>query len=373
MYKSLKTNLPKEVMEYPDFHYQIKENKSYLDGSSVQQYLEDYAENYGLKKYIKFNYHIKKVNPLEGKRWQIIVTNLKTKIIETLDFDQIIICTGNFCHPKIPNIEGIENFKGITIHSFEYKVPSKFENKKTVVVGSGFSGLDISFEISNTASKVYLSHHSERLKNSLSGNIPSNFIQKGDIHNILEDGVIFDDGSFETVDSIIFCTGYKFDYPFLSPECGIYIENNHIQPLFKHIVNIEHPTMCFLGIPIKTAPFPLFDLQARFAKTFLSGTKCLPNKGDMLEDTRKDVEKRLANGARKNELHDLAAKSKDYFDDLANFADIKPIAPVILRIFCEAFMRVMTNFFSYRKDLYKIIDKVHYTVKYTYEENPITK
>lgn len=93
----------------------------------------------------------------------------------------------------------------------------------------------------------------------------------------------------------------------------------------------------------------------------------------MSEDTRKDVEKRLAAGARKKDLHDLASKSKDYFDDLANFADIEPTAPVILRMFGEAFMRTMNDFFSYRKDWYKIVDKLHYQVKLSHEENPTTK
>ncbi len=47
MYKGLKTNLPKEVMAFPDFPF--RENKdSFLHHSQVLQYLESYAQHYDL-------------------------------------------------------------------------------------------------------------------------------------------------------------------------------------------------------------------------------------------------------------------------------------------------------------------------------------
>lgn len=37
--------------------------------------------------------------------------------------------------------------------------------------------------------------------------IPSNYFHKTDIKELVEDGVIFDDGSYEQVDAVILCTG----------------------------------------------------------------------------------------------------------------------------------------------------------------------
>lgn len=45
------------------------------------------------------------------------------------------------------------------------------------------------------------------LKKFLMDKTPSNLIQKGNIQKIVEDGMFFVDGSFETVDTLIFCTG----------------------------------------------------------------------------------------------------------------------------------------------------------------------
>lgn len=36
---------------------------------------------------------------------------------------------------------------------------------------------------------------------------PSNIVQKVDIKEIVENGVIFKDGSYEQIDSILYCTG----------------------------------------------------------------------------------------------------------------------------------------------------------------------
>lgn len=58
--------------------------------------------------------------------------------------------------------------------------------------------------------------------------------------------------------------GYSYSYPFLSIESGIHVEDNFIQPLYKHIFNIEHPTMGFIGLAMAAYKLPLFDLQVNF-------------------------------------------------------------------------------------------------------------
>ena len=44
MYKNLKTNLPKEVMAFPDFPFLPKE-KSFIEHREVLEYLQRHAEN----------------------------------------------------------------------------------------------------------------------------------------------------------------------------------------------------------------------------------------------------------------------------------------------------------------------------------------
>jgi len=37
--------------------------------------------------------------------------------------------------------------------------------------------------------------------------IPSNYFHKTDVKEIVKDGVIFQDGSYEKIDTIVYCTG----------------------------------------------------------------------------------------------------------------------------------------------------------------------
>ena len=52
--------------------------------------------------------------------------------------------------------------------------------------------------------QIYLSHHKKELLNI---NFPENVVQKPDVRELTENGVIFEDGSEVEVDSIVYCTG----------------------------------------------------------------------------------------------------------------------------------------------------------------------
>lgn len=55
--------------------------------------------------------------------------------------------------------------------------------------------------------------------------------------------------------------GYLYNFPFLHRSCEIVVEDNCVEPLYKHMVNINHPTMCFIGVPYYVCAFSMFDLQ----------------------------------------------------------------------------------------------------------------
>ena len=60
----------------------------------------------------------------------------------------------------------------------------------------------------------------------------------------------------------VVCLGYDFSFPFLSKECGITVEQGkYVQPLYKHMIHIYRPTLCFIGLPSLILPLPVFDLQ----------------------------------------------------------------------------------------------------------------
>ena len=46
-------------------------------------------------------------------------------------------------------------------------------------------------------------------------------------------------------------------------DCGIEVKDNHVQDLYKHIINIRYPTMGFIGLPSRVIVFPLINYQVR--------------------------------------------------------------------------------------------------------------
>jgi hypothetical protein len=54
MYKNLRTNLPKEVMAFPDFPFPTYP-ESFVHHTKVLAYLQAYAQHFQLNKYVQFN------------------------------------------------------------------------------------------------------------------------------------------------------------------------------------------------------------------------------------------------------------------------------------------------------------------------------
>ena len=82
MYKNLKTNLPKEVMAFPDFPF-LPRAKSFIEHREVLEYLQRYCQHFQLEQFVSFNTRVSKVHPIESSeatRWEVTSQCLKTKV-----------------------------------------------------------------------------------------------------------------------------------------------------------------------------------------------------------------------------------------------------------------------------------------------------
>jgi thioredoxin reductase len=162
----------------------------------------------------------------------------------------ILNATGTWENPFIPNVEGINEFRGEQIHSAHYQNASEFIGKKVLVVGEGNSGAQILAEVSKVTQVKWATknqpcflpddvdgfylfnlatakYHAERkgeafqAENYSLGNIvmvPSVkearernvFISEGMFDKLNTQGVIWSDGVKEPFDVIIWCTGFGY-------------------------------------------------------------------------------------------------------------------------------------------------------------------
>lgn len=354
MYQGLHTNLPKEIMHYPDFPFS-EQDKSYLSSQEVLEYFQSYADTFNLKSYIKFEYHVQRVRPLLDDSWEVIVKDLKSDKYETLNFDAVFVANGHYNTPLIPNYEGKKIFEGLQMHSHDYRSPEMFRNESVLIIGGGPSAKDSVFAIQHVAAHVTWSHH---LKKPPVTAFCDNVIQRKDVKKITKDGAIFIDESYQKFSVILYCTGYRYTFPFLSVDCGLSVNNNLVEPLYKHCLNINRPTLAIIGLPNYICPSPMFDLQARFCLTFLTGRKQLPSLEEMMKDLENDKKIQLIEREMpKKKFHNLGVGFDDkYYESMALAASIDPIKPVIPKMFAKGLEIMDHDCVGFRNQVFKVID-----------------
>ncbi|MBB1386611.1 NAD(P)/FAD-dependent oxidoreductase [Pseudoalteromonas sp. SG45-5] len=128
---------------------------SSLSGYTMPSTSEEYPTKTDVINYFgqyeqRYNFNIKRpvtvLNVEQHDNLFIVKTNMGEFTTKVL-----ISATGNFSGPFIPNFEGINDFKGMQVHSSEYANNSAFASLNVAVVGSGNSGSQILAEVSKVA------------------------------------------------------------------------------------------------------------------------------------------------------------------------------------------------------------------------------
>lgn len=141
IYKSCIINTSKEMMAFSDFPVP-KEFPPFMPHSYVLKYFRLYAEHFDLLKHIRFGCSIEAVTKAEDydQSGQFVLTIRKTEDdqsaeVQEVTVDGVMVCTGHHVFPHIPEFPGISSFRGLKLHSHDYKRPEMFEDKRVLVVG----------------------------------------------------------------------------------------------------------------------------------------------------------------------------------------------------------------------------------------------
>lgn len=115
--------------------------------------------------------------------------------------------------------------------------------------------------------------------------------------------MVFADGSSAVADTVIYCTGYSYSFPFLETEGRVAVDDNRVGPLFEHVfpASLLAPSLSFVGIPIRVIAPWFFEGQARWVARVLSGRSELPAEAEMA----RSVEAQEAAGVPKKLAHDI--------------------------------------------------------------------
>lgn len=110
-------NVSKERGCYTDFPFP-EETAVHPSASEVGSYLDAYAEHFNLASHARLNVSINHVTrDVEREKWVLHFDGAEAD----QEFDKVVFATGIHHVPNIPKIEGIEEFKGVCIHSRAFK------------------------------------------------------------------------------------------------------------------------------------------------------------------------------------------------------------------------------------------------------------
>lgn len=77
--------------------------------------------------------------------------------------------------------------------------------------------------------------------------LPANIIVSSGVVSANGSKFTLQDNSTIIADTLILCTGYLYDFPFLDDRSGIVFDKEKIYPLYKQLINVNHPSMAFVG------------------------------------------------------------------------------------------------------------------------------
>lgn len=136
MYQNLWSNGPKECLEFADYsflkHFGVVKLSSYPPRAVILDYIKGKAKRDNVEKFIRFNEAVRWVEPACMKQVKVHTHNT------TELFDHVIIATGHYSTPNIPDFPGVNTFTGRIMHSHDFRSVSELRNLRVLLVGSSY-------------------------------------------------------------------------------------------------------------------------------------------------------------------------------------------------------------------------------------------
>ena len=320
MYENLWTNLPKECSEFFDYSFDQHFGRpltSFPPRSVFHDYIRGYAKHNNVLQYIQFNTVIRWITyDEEKKKFHVTVKDLRKDETKLEQFDYVIVATGHFSSPRIPYFNGIESFPGQILHSHDFRSARAFVGQDVLLIGNGFSAEDIALQLYKYGARsITISYRTK----------PKNFKWPGSIQEVPlltkidRQMIYFKDDSSREVQSIIFCTGYLYSFPFLDEPLRLKTSDD-LNPtdLYKTIFWIHQPRIFYLGMQRLTFSFNISNIQAWYVRDVILGKTHLPSsKEEMLAD----IVLRQTKAKSSQTPSDYVQYQKDYILDLLSATD----------------------------------------------------
>ncbi|MBO0763158.1 MAG: NAD(P)-binding domain-containing protein [Hyphomicrobiaceae bacterium] len=319
---------------YDDLPMLDEDYPEYPSHARVLGYLRDFARTFGLLDHIQFGKPVTEVAPAGNGTWAIWVAGEPQPRL----YGGVILASGHHDAPRTPTYPG--TFSGEILHSRAYKSPRQLRDKRLLVVGCGNSAADIVSDAAHNSSQVLLSlrrgywfvpkfilgfptgdvlsyaemvplprlvrrwlfqsvlwlvqgppsryrmpdpdYSIDEAHPTMTDEIPrlvahGDLVVKPEIAAYEGERVRFTDGSAETVDMVVFATGYQPVIPYID-ERVIYAADGRPRLLFN-VVHPEHEGLFAAGFAqANGSMWRLADYQGQLIANLIVAGKHAPER-----------------------------------------------------------------------------------------------
>ena len=292
MYRYLWSNGPKEGLEFADYGFEEHFGKpiaSFPPRAVLFDYIEGRVKRAGVRDWIRFRHAARRVEFDEGRdRFRVTVQDLPNDREITDEFDHVVVASGHFSTPNVPEFPGFMSFPGRILHAHDFRDAVEFKGQDILIIGTSYSAEDIGSQCwKYGAASVTVSHRTA----PMGYDWPENWQEVPLLEKVEGNLATFKDGTQKKVDTIILCTGYQHHFPFMADDLRLRTANRlATADLYKGVAWVHNPKLFYLGMQDQWYTFNMFDAQAWWARDVMMGRIALPSKEEMVAD----VERRVA-------------------------------------------------------------------------------
>jgi cation diffusion facilitator CzcD-associated flavoprotein CzcO len=136
---------PGVAVDIPSFGYQFSFepratwSRVYAPGAELRDYAEHCVDTYGLHEHLRYGCRIVAADfDADAHAW-----TLTTAEDDTITARFVIAATGVLSQPKLPDIPGVADFAGTTLHTARWDDTADLTGKRVAIIGTGASAVQV--------------------------------------------------------------------------------------------------------------------------------------------------------------------------------------------------------------------------------------
>jgi len=121
-------------------------SQTIVDGTSIREYVEDTAREYGIDRSIRFGRRVVRASwSSSDARWTVEIERGDTAETERMTCGFLFTCTGYYRYDEgyTPDFPGIDRFRGEVVHPQFWSDEVQHDGKRVVVIGSGATAVTV--------------------------------------------------------------------------------------------------------------------------------------------------------------------------------------------------------------------------------------